>query len=206
MTRVIINKMIRTTQDDARENAQIELFELTPLQGRSNKYIPDATLIVDGIEHMVELKTSDVVKKQVSTARNVTLPKLDEYRKVHWIFSQYQKTEDGFEFTGEIRTAKGVWSELAKSSALATGELQTECSSAIMLRQRLTKTQHTQNARACGINLTRSRRSFFSCLLSRFHSHPSLKLIRRLFSIDFSSLFATVFEVICSLLKNSCDY
>ena len=100
--------MIRTTQDDARENAQIELFELTPLQGRSNKYIPDATIIVDGIEHMVELKTSDVVKKQVSTARNVTLPKLDEYRKVHWIFSQYQKTEDGFVFTGEHYYAHGT--------------------------------------------------------------------------------------------------
>ena len=100
--------MIRTTQDDARENSQIKLFELTPLQGRSNKYIPDATLIVDGVEHKVELKTSDVAKKQVSTARNVTLPKLDEYRKVHWIFSQYQKTEDGFEFTGEHYYAHGT--------------------------------------------------------------------------------------------------
>ncbi len=100
--------MIRTTQDDARENKQIEIFELTPLQGRSNKYIPDATVIVNGVEHQVELKTSDIAKKQVSTARNVTLPKLDEYRKVHWVFSQYQKTEDGFELTGEHYYAHGT--------------------------------------------------------------------------------------------------
>jgi len=93
--------MIRTTQDDARENAQIDLFELSPLQGRSNKYIPDATVEIEGVKHEIELKTSDIVKKQVSTARNVTLSKLDEYRSVHWVFSQYQKTEEGFKFTGE---------------------------------------------------------------------------------------------------------
>ena len=95
--------MARVTQDDARENKQIELFGLTPLQGRSNKYIPDATIVVDKVEHKIELKTSDVVKKQVSTARNVTLPKLEEYKKVHWVFSQYEKTEDedGFKFTGQ---------------------------------------------------------------------------------------------------------
>lgn len=100
--------MIRVTQDDTRENAQIKLFELAALKGRSNKYIPDATIIVDGIKHEIELKTSDVDKKKVSTARNVTLPKLDEYRKVHWVFSQYQKTEDGFDFTGEHYYAHGT--------------------------------------------------------------------------------------------------
>ena len=65
--------MIRTTQDDARENEQIRLFGLTPLQGRSNKYIPDATLGRMESSTKIELKTSDIVKKQVSTARNVTL-------------------------------------------------------------------------------------------------------------------------------------
>ena len=95
--------MARVTQDDARENKQIELFGLTPLQGRSNKYIPDATIVVNGAVKHIELKTSDSVKKQVSTARNVTLPKLEEYKKVHWVFSQYEKTEDkdGFRFTGQ---------------------------------------------------------------------------------------------------------
>ena len=114
--------LFRTTQDDARENAQIKLFGLTPLQGRSNKYIPDATVIIEGIEHQIELKTSDMFKKQVSTARNVTLPKLDEYRKVHWIFSQYRKTEEGFEFTGEHYYAHGTqlepWLERQKEKLL----------------------------------------------------------------------------------------
>ncbi len=119
--------MIRVTQDDARENAQIELFELKQLQGRSNKYIPDATIIVDGIKHEIELKTSDVDKKQVSTARNVTLPKLDEYRKVHWVFSQYQKTEDGFDFTGEHYYAHGTQLEpwLAKQKEKLLGGTKT---------------------------------------------------------------------------------
>ena len=44
--------------------------------------------------------------------------------------------------------ARGVWSELAKSSALSSGELQTERSCAIMLRQRLSMTLHRENARA----------------------------------------------------------
>ena len=100
--------MIRTTQDDARENEQIRLFGLTPLQGRSNKYIPDATLIVDGEINHIELKTSDLVKKQVSTARNVTLPKIEEWGKVWWVFSQYEKIEGGFRFTGEHFAAHGT--------------------------------------------------------------------------------------------------
>ena len=98
----------RTTQDDARENAQIKLLKLTPLQGRSNKYIPDGTIEVDGVTEQVELKTSDVVKKQVSTARNVTLPKIDEWQKIWWVFSQYKKTSNGFEFTGEHYAAHGT--------------------------------------------------------------------------------------------------
>jgi len=98
---------MRVTQDDARENDQIRLFGLTPLQGRSNKYIPDATVVVGGIEHLIELKTSDIAKKQVSTARNVTLPKLEEWRKVWWVFSQYEKAEGGHHFTGEHWIAHG---------------------------------------------------------------------------------------------------
>lgn len=99
--------MIRTTQDDSRENAQIDLFDLTALAGRSNKYIPDATLTVGGREYNIELKTSDVRKKQVSTARNLTLNHIEHYKQVLWIFSQYQKTSDGFEFTGEHYFASG---------------------------------------------------------------------------------------------------
>ena len=47
------------------------------------------------------------------------------------------------------KMARGVWSELAKSSALASGELQTESSCAIWLQQRLSMTLHRENARAC---------------------------------------------------------
>jgi hypothetical protein len=45
--------------------------------------------------------------------------------------------------------ARGVWSALAKTSALATGELQSERTCAILLRQRLSMTLHRENARAC---------------------------------------------------------
>ena len=82
----------RTTQDDARENQQISLFDLSPRIGRSNKYNPDADLMCEGVMYAVELKTSDVVKKAVSTARGVTYKKINEWRAVPvWIFSQYEK-------------------------------------------------------------------------------------------------------------------
>ena len=45
--------------------------------------------------------------------------------------------------------AKGVWSELAKTSALAFGELQTKDAAALLLRQRLSMTLHRENARSC---------------------------------------------------------
>ena len=47
------------------------------------------------------------------------------------------------------KMARCVWSELAKTSALATGELAAESTSVIMLLQRLSMTLHRENARAC---------------------------------------------------------
>ena len=47
------------------------------------------------------------------------------------------------------KTARSVWSELAKSSALASGELESESACAVMLRQRLSMTLHRENAHAC---------------------------------------------------------
>jgi len=83
---------LRTTQDDARENQQIAKFGLAARKGRSNKYTPDADLLCEGVPYEVELKTSDVVKKQVSTARGVTFEKIREWRNIPvWIFSQYEK-------------------------------------------------------------------------------------------------------------------
>ena len=93
--------MTRTTQDDSREKKQIELFMLKELQGRSNKYIPDASVNIDGVEYFVELKSYDAERQQVSTARNVTMHKISLWREVMWVISEYKKTEGGFEFTGE---------------------------------------------------------------------------------------------------------
>ena len=47
------------------------------------------------------------------------------------------------------KMARCVWSELAKTSALATGELETESTCAVLLQQRLSMTLHRENARAC---------------------------------------------------------
>ena len=47
------------------------------------------------------------------------------------------------------KSARCVWSSLAKSSALATGELETEDTCAVMLQQRLSMVLHRENARAC---------------------------------------------------------
>ena len=47
------------------------------------------------------------------------------------------------------QVARGVWSELAKTSALASGELQTDASCAIWLLQCLSMTLHRENACAC---------------------------------------------------------
>ncbi len=47
------------------------------------------------------------------------------------------------------KVARGIWSELAKSSASASSEIPTESSFAMILRQRLSMTLHRENARAC---------------------------------------------------------
>ena len=82
--------MSRSTQDDIREQLQLESFGLTPIgKGRSNKYVPDAT--ADGFDVQIELKSSDIEKGLISTCREFGLKKLSEYKKVVFIFSQYQK-------------------------------------------------------------------------------------------------------------------
>ena len=47
------------------------------------------------------------------------------------------------------KEARRVWSELAKKSALATGEFASDHDCAIMLRQQLSMILHRENARAC---------------------------------------------------------
>ena len=64
----------------------------------------------------------------------------------------------GFAFTPMVveavggrwgEAARSVWTELAKKSVLAMGELETKRSCAAMLMQRLSLTLHRENARAC---------------------------------------------------------
>ena len=88
---------------------------------------------------------------------DAALTKYEDFKRQHQD-TQAQCQAQGITFIPMImeavgggwgRVARGVWSELAKTSALATGELETERSCAIMLRQRLSMTLHRENARAC---------------------------------------------------------
>lgn len=91
--------MNRATNDNQREEAQARQFELTLRSGRSNKYTPDADLLINGALMSVELKTYSPIKRAVSTARGVKQKKIEEWRSVDlWIFSAYTK---GNVLTGE---------------------------------------------------------------------------------------------------------
>jgi len=86
-------QILRTIQDDIREVSQAKCFGLTLTQGRSNRYLPDASLSLPGKTLDVELKTCNALsgKNQVSTARGVNVSKLNEWRKVHlWVFSKHE--------------------------------------------------------------------------------------------------------------------
>lgn len=97
-----------TTQDDKREKEQINIFGLTSTSGRSNKYIHDADIEVDGKTFNIELKTSDLARGQVSTCRSFNLKKVRQYKQVWWVFSQYEKTQAGNSLTGTHYLAHGV--------------------------------------------------------------------------------------------------
>ena len=111
-------------QDDEREKEQIKIFGLTATSGRSNKYIHDAELVIDSQIFKIELKTSNVTKKQVSTCRSFDLKKIDIYKRVWWIFSQYQATQGGNILNGIHYLAHGEdltgWLEKQRAK-IATG-------------------------------------------------------------------------------------
>jgi|10_taG_2_1085330.scaffolds.fasta_scaffold163000_2 hypothetical protein len=92
----------RVTQDDGRERLQIKLFNLKPTQGRSNKYLPDAT--IDGYATPIELKSSDVEKGKISTSRSFGLKKIEEWKQVSFVFSQFEKSP-----AGEVKLLKHVY-------------------------------------------------------------------------------------------------
>ena len=92
---------MRTTQDDGRENKQIKLFGLTAAKGRSNKYTSDASVTYNGKKYMLELKSSDVTKGNISTSRDFGRDKIEAWKiNDGFIFSQFRKTEEGDELTG----------------------------------------------------------------------------------------------------------
>ena len=89
----------RPTQDDSRENKQIEIFNLIPGPGRSNKYVEDATVEIKNKTYKIELKTSDAARRKISTSRDFGQNKIDSWKTVDaFIFSLFNKTDGGFEF------------------------------------------------------------------------------------------------------------
>ena len=67
------------------EKQTIEQLGLKPYGRRSNKYRPDA--FIGEKEHFFEIKSCNLEKGKISTGRDVSHKKIDEWRKVHWIFS-----------------------------------------------------------------------------------------------------------------------
>ena len=81
-----------------------------------------------------------------------------EDHKCSYLDTKSQCQSQGFNFIPMVieavgggwgKCAGGVWSELAKVNSLATGELETARSCAIMLRPRLSMILHRENAWAC---------------------------------------------------------
>ena len=86
------------TQDDSREAKQIEVFGLQKKSknNRGSKYLPDASINVDGKNYNIELKTG--YKTSFSTARGMSRDKIESWKKENdfYIFSKYEKTKKGF--------------------------------------------------------------------------------------------------------------
>ena len=100
--------MIRTTQDDSRENEQIRIFKLQPYKGRSNKYIPDAYVNIDDNKYDLELKTRDIKKSGVSTSRDFGKEKIEQWKKNDgFVFSSYEKKKTGFVFHEHVFCTAG---------------------------------------------------------------------------------------------------
>jgi hypothetical protein len=98
---------------------------------------------------------SDVITRSASD-REAALTLYEDF-KCSYKDTKRQCQEAGITFVllilesvggGWGKEARRIWTELAKASALASGELQSESESAISLLQRLSITLHRENARA----------------------------------------------------------
>tara|TARA_Y100001938_G_C8002302_1_gene385383 strand:+ start:396 stop:980 length:585 start_codon:yes stop_codon:yes gene_type:complete len=95
------------SQDDARENKQIEIFGLERMSetNRGSEYVSDARAFINGQEEFFELKTGQ--KTSFSTARGMCREKLEswETKNTYYIFSQHKvdkESEDGFYFIRHV--------------------------------------------------------------------------------------------------------
>ena len=73
--------MSRTRQDDNIENKQLDLFEMVPGPGRSNKYVPDGAIVIDGQEYLGELKSTSVDRGHFSTSSRMGIKKIQAWKK-----------------------------------------------------------------------------------------------------------------------------
>jgi len=88
----------RVTQDDSRENKQIKIFGLNRLgSGRSNKYLPDVWIVVNGKKYSLELKSCDKRKGQISTSRDFGIDKVEQWRKNDGFLFGLWEMKDGEE-------------------------------------------------------------------------------------------------------------
>ena len=73
--------MGRTRQDDSMENKQLDLFEMTAGPGRSNKYVPDGTIVIDNKEYRGELKSTSVSRGSFSTSSRMGINKVEAWKE-----------------------------------------------------------------------------------------------------------------------------
>jgi len=83
-------------QDERRELAQIELFDLLKPEGEGRSGT-DAILILDGIEIPFELKT--MTEKSVTTARDFGNNHIKKWKEKHYLISKFSKSGAAIEYT-----------------------------------------------------------------------------------------------------------
>lgn len=83
-------------QDDTRENAQIELFELTKPEGEGRSGI-DAILVLNEQEIPFELKTT--TNGSVTTVRDFGYDHIQKWKGKHWLISKYSVDGNEMEYT-----------------------------------------------------------------------------------------------------------
>jgi len=98
-------KQRNRVQDDVRENMQIELFDLNPYEGRSNKYIPDAWYLDEsGVKYDIEFKSMISSRGEFSSNRIFTHRKMEDWKTVSggFVFSRYNFIGDDIYFLDHV--------------------------------------------------------------------------------------------------------